>query len=95
MALPVETVVTKPVESQASRFDGTFDRIEFLKTWVRSSTQGQKIFVHGEKSISLQGPSGTIDIEDGWWLVRGPDGIFEAFDDRDFRRIYAIKGRKV
>lgn len=94
MALPVETVVTKPVEAQASRFDGTFDRIEFLKTWVRSSTRGQKIFVQGEKNISLQGPDGTIDIEDGWWLVRSAEGLFEAYDDREFRKLYMIKGRR-
>lgn len=95
MTIPVENVVTKPVEAQAVRFDGSFDSSEFLKTWVRSSTKGQKIFVQDEKTISIQGSNGTFDILEGWWLVRQKDGVFEVFDDQTFRQTYAIKGKRV
>lgn len=89
--MEVVTVVPKPHQHQALRFDGSFTASDFLTKWIKSSSTNQRITVVDEKRILLEGPEGTTDIFENYWFVRNRKGSFDVYDNDEFKEKFSVK----
>lgn len=82
----------RPTEIRAGRFDGTQETGDHLADWVRRAAPVFQLHYYDQWSsrMVLQGPGGTSDIYEGWWLILNGRN-FEVLSNDEFQATYMEK----